>query len=110
MAITAKSAVKFNAEQVTAAVRESALRVLEVAQVKFDKAQQDSRAVLSKQIQKGAERASDLSAALTELSKKVAPVAKPKAKVAPKAKAKPVAKKAVAKTAAKPRVRKTAAA
>ena len=110
MAIAAKSAVKFNKEQLTAVVREAALRALEVAQVKFDKAQLEGRVVLSRQIQKGAERAGDLSTALTALSKKVAPVAKPKAKAAPKAKAKPVAKKVVAKTVAKPRTRKVAAA
>jgi hypothetical protein len=110
MAIAAKSAVKFDVEQFTDTIRESAQRIVETAQVKLEKAQQDGRIVLAKQIQKSAERASDLSKALTELSKKVAPVAKAKAKAVPKAKAKPVAKKVAVKAAVKPRARKVAAA
>jgi len=109
MAIAAKSAAKFNPEQYAAVIRESAQRILETAQAKAEQVQAEGRVVLSKQILKGADRASDLSKALIALSKKVAPTAKPKAKAAPKAKAKPVAKKVVAKATAKPRTRKVAA-
>ena len=106
MAIAAKSAIKFDADQFTGAVRESAQRVIESAQAKLEKVQVEGRSVLSRQILKSAERAGDLSKALTELSRKVAPATKAK----PKAKAKPAVKKVVAKATAKPRARRATAA
>jgi hypothetical protein len=110
MAIAAKSTAKFNPNQFANVVRASALKILETVQTKLEKTQEEGRIVLSEQVLKSAKGASDLSKALTVLSKKIAPTSKPKAKAAPKAKAKPVAKKAVVKAVAKPRARKAAVA
>lgn len=109
MAIASKSIAKFNPNQFADVIRESALRILDSVQVKLEQTQKEGRIVLSEQVLKSANRANDLSKALTVLSKKIAPAAK--AKSAPKAKAKPAAKKAVVKpVAVKSRARKTAVA
>ncbi|HXA46132.1 MAG TPA: hypothetical protein VNW52_00775 [Burkholderiaceae bacterium] len=114
MATASKATAKFNPNQFAEVVRASALRILESVQTKLDQTQEEGRIVLSQQVLKSANRASDLSKALTVLSEKIAPVSKPKAKAAPKAKAKPVAKKTAVKVAvkaaAKPRARKVAVA
>jgi len=109
MATASKSIAKFSPNQFADVIRDSALSILESVKVKLEKTQEESRIVLSQQVQKGADRASDLSKALTDLSKKIAPIAKSKAKAAPKAKAQPAAKKVVVKAVARPRVRKTIA-
>lgn len=109
MAIASKSIAKFNPYQFADVIRESALKILESVQVKFEKTQEEGRIVLSQQVLKSANRANDLSKALTVLSKKIAPAAR--AKSAPKAKAKPAAKKPAVKTVAvKARARKAAVA
>jgi hypothetical protein len=110
MATASKSAAKFNPNQFADVVRASALRILESVQTKLEQTQEEGRIVLSQQVLKSANRASDLSKALTVLSEKIAPVSKPKAKAAPKAKAKPAVKKPAAKAVAKPRARKVVAA
>lgn len=110
MTTASKAIAKFYPNQFTDAVIESAQRIVETVQTKLEKTQQEGRIVLSRQVLKGADRASDLSKALTDLSKKIAPVAKAKPKAASRAKTKPVAKKAAVKAVAKPRVRKAAAA
>lgn len=109
MAIASKSIAKFNPNQFADVIRESALKILESVQVKFEKTQEEGRIVLSQQVLKSANRASDLSKALTVLSKKIAPAARTKS--APKAKAKPAARKPAVKTVAvKARARKAAVA
>lgn len=110
MATASKSIAKLNPNQFADAIRESALRLLESVQVTLEKKQEEGRIVLSQQVLKSANSASDLSKALIVLSEKIAPKAKAK-KAAPKAKAKPAAKKpAVKAVAAKPRARKAATA
>jgi hypothetical protein len=110
MATASKSAAKINPNQYTDVIRASALKIIESVQTKLEKTQEEGRIVLSQQVLKSASRASDLSKALTVLSKKIAPTVKAKSKAAPKAKAKPAVKKAVVKVAAKPRARKAAVA
>ncbi|HSY26385.1 MAG TPA: hypothetical protein VK832_02695 [Burkholderiaceae bacterium] len=111
MVTALKSIANFNPNEFADVVRDSALKLLESVQVKLEKTQEEGRIVLSQQVLKSANRASDLSKALTVLSEKIAPVAKPKTrKAAPKAKAKPAAKKPAVKAVAKPRARKVAAA
>jgi hypothetical protein len=110
MTTASKAIAKFYPNQFTDAILESAQRIVESVQIKLEKTQEEGRIVLSQQVLKGADRASDLSKALTDLSKKIAPVVKAKPKAASRARTKPVAKKAAVKTVAKPRVRKAAAA
>lgn len=111
MATASKSTAKFNVNQYADVIRGSALRILETVQVKLEQTQEEGRIALSRQILNSANRVGDLSKALTELSEKVAPVAKPKAKAASRVKAKPVAKKPAVKTVAvKTRARKVAVA
>jgi len=109
MTTASKAIAKFYPNQFTDAILESAQRIVESVQIKLEKTQQEGRIVLSQQVLKGADRASDLSKALTDLSKKIAPVVKAKPKAASRTKAKPVARKAAVKAVAKPRARKAAA-
>ena len=95
MAIALKSVANLNTAQIVDTLHDTALRLIDTAKATADKAQAESRVVLSRQVLKGAQRANDLSKVLFVLSQKIAPQAKPAAKAAPKARA--AAKKPAAK-------------
>ena len=109
MVTAAKALAILNDNQFADAIRTSALQILETAQGKFDKAQKEGRITLSKQVLNGANRAEQLSKALTALSIKIAPApkSKPRAKAVVKAKPKAATKAPAVKAAPKARTRKT---
>lgn len=111
MVTAAKALAILNDNQFTDAIRSSALQILETAQGTFDKAQKEGRITLSKQVLNGANRAEQLSKALTALSVKIAPApkSKPRAKAIVKAKPKAAAKAPVVKAAPKARAKKVTA-
>jgi hypothetical protein len=108
MVTAAKALAILNDNQFADAIRTSALQILETAQDRFDKVQKEGRITLSKQVLNGANRAEQLSKALTALSIKIAPAqkSKPRAKAAVKAKPKAAAKAPAVKTATKARAKK----
>ncbi len=111
--VTAEKALAIlNNNQFADAIRTSALQIFESALSTFDRAQKEGRITLSRQVLNGANRAGQLSKALTVLSEKIAPAPKSKQRGGATAKARPkaAAEKPPVKAAPKASARKTAAA